>query len=90
MVLRFESLMFQRVTPQALAGAVPLAARQRSLQYSTLSQFLAQLLRQLMGRPQTAQGFCGKSCLFPLKPEGLGMRFSNENGAGVTSCEKQV
>jgi hypothetical protein len=58
-----------------------LAALQRSLQYSTLSQFLAQLLRQLMARPQTAQGFCGKSCLFPLKPEGLGMQFSNEKAA---------
>jgi hypothetical protein len=54
-----------------------LSARQRSLQYSTLSQFLAQLLRQLMARPQTTQGFCGKSCLFPLKPEGLGIHFSN-------------
>jgi hypothetical protein len=58
-----------------------LAALQRSLQYNTLSQFLAQLLRQLMARPQTAQGFCGKSCLFPLKPEGLGMQFSNEKAA---------
>jgi hypothetical protein len=59
---------------------VDLSARQRSLQYNTLSQFFAQLLRQLMGRPQTAQGFWGKSCLFPLKPGGLGMVFSNENG----------
>jgi hypothetical protein len=53
-----------------------LAARQRSLQYKTLSQFLAQLLRQVMAKPQTAQGFCGKSCLFPLNPEGLVMRGS--------------
>jgi hypothetical protein len=52
---------------------VDLAARHRSLQYNTLSQFLAQLLRQTMARPQTAQGFCGKFCLFPLKPLGLGM-----------------
>jgi hypothetical protein len=57
-----------------------LAARHRSLQYNTLFQFLAQLLRQLMARPQTAQGFCGKSCLFPLKPEGLDMVVSNEKG----------
>jgi hypothetical protein len=57
-----------------------LSARQRSLQYNTLSQFLAQLLRQVMARPQTAQGFCGKSCLFPLKPEGLGMSLSSEKG----------
>jgi hypothetical protein len=60
-----------------LAGAVlpvlGLLARQRSLQYKTLSQFLAQLLRQLMARPHTMQGFWGKSCLFPLKPELLGM-----------------
>jgi hypothetical protein len=41
---------------------------------------LAQLLRQLMARPQTVQGFWGKSCLFPLKPEGLGMSISNEKG----------
>jgi hypothetical protein len=61
-------------------GAFDLSALHRSLQYSTLSQFLAQLLRQLMARPQTAQGFCGKSCLFPLKPEGLGMCVSNEKG----------
>lgn len=71
--------------PEPLPVAVFLAARQRSLQYSTVSQFLAQLLRQLMGRPQTMHGFCGKSCLFPLKPEGLGMRFSNDNVAGVTA-----
>jgi hypothetical protein len=57
-----------------------LSARQRSLQYSTMSQFLAQLLRQVIARPQTAQGFCGKSCLFPLKPEVLGMRISNQKG----------
>jgi hypothetical protein len=61
-------------------GLLALSALQRSLQYSTLSQFLAQLLRQLMARPQTVQGFWGKSCLFPLKPEGLGMCVSNERG----------
>ena len=61
-------------------AALDLPTLQRSLQYNTLSQFLAQLLRQLMARPQTAQGFCGKSCLFPLKPEGLGMCVSNEKG----------
>ena len=59
-----------------------LVARQRSLQYSTLSQFLAQLLRQVMARPQTAQGFWGKSCLFPLKPEGERMVFSKTSGGG--------
>jgi hypothetical protein len=61
-------------------AALDLPTLQRSLQYNTLSQFLAQLLRQLMGRPQTAQGFWGKSCLFPLKPEGLGMCVSDEKG----------
>jgi hypothetical protein len=67
-------------TEGQVLGAFDLSALHRSLQYSTLSQFLAQLLRQLMARPQTAQGFCGKSCLFPLKPEGLGMCVSNEKG----------
>jgi hypothetical protein len=61
-------------------AALDLPTLQRSLQYNTLSQFLAQLLRQLMARPHTAQGFWGKSCLFPLKPEGLGMSVSNEKG----------
>jgi hypothetical protein len=41
----------------ALAGLRDLSARQRSLQYKTLSQFLAQLLRHTMARPQTAHGF---------------------------------
>jgi hypothetical protein len=41
--------------------------RQRSLQYFTASQFLAQLLRHTMGRPQAAQIFCGKLALLPLK-----------------------
>jgi hypothetical protein len=41
---------------QVLTG-LDLSALQRSLQYSTLSQFLAQLLRHTMARPQTAHGF---------------------------------
>jgi hypothetical protein len=57
-----------------------LSARQRSLQYNTLSQFLAQLLRHTMSRPQTAHGFFGKLCLFPLNPGVLGMRFSDGQG----------
>jgi len=60
------------------------AARHLSLQYSTLSQFLAQLFRQVMGRAQTRQGFCGKSCLFPLKPEGLDILISCGAKAKVT------
>ena len=59
-----------------LEGPRDLSARQRSLQYRTLSQFLAQLLRHTMARPQTAHGFCGKLCLFPLNPGVLGMLFS--------------
>ncbi len=42
-------------------------ARQASEQYLTCSQFLAQALRQLMGRPQTAQGLLGRWALLPLK-----------------------
>jgi hypothetical protein len=61
------------VAVQRALGAEDFAARQRSLQYKTWSQFLAQRFRQLMGRPQTRHGFWGKSCLFPLKPEGLDM-----------------
>jgi hypothetical protein len=37
-----------------------------------------------MGRPQTRQGFWGKSCLFPLKPEGLGMGLSSGVNPKVT------
>jgi glutathione peroxidase len=67
-----------------LEGARDLSARQRSLQYKTLSQFLAQLLRHTMARPQTAQGFCGKLCLFPLNPGVLAMLFSNGQRGDVT------
>lgn len=42
-------------------------ARQASEQYLTASQFFAQALRQLMGRPQTAQGLLGRWALLPLK-----------------------
>ena len=57
-------------------GFRPLSERQRSLQYKTWSQFLAQLLRQTMGRPQTKQGFCGRPCLLPLNPVGGGILIS--------------
>ena len=67
-----------------LEGARDLSARQRSLQYKTLSQFLAQLLRHTMARPQTAHGFCGKLCLFPLNPGVLAMLFSNGQRGDVT------
>ncbi len=61
-----------------------LLARQRSLQYKTLSQFLAQLLRHTIARPQTAHGFWGNACLFPLKPDVLGMLFLQWAGLDVT------
>jgi hypothetical protein len=66
-----------------------LLARQRSLQYKTLPQFLAQLLRHTMARPQTAHGFWGNACLFPLKPEVLGM-FSPVGRGGRDNHSKQV
>ena len=42
-------------------------ARQASEQYFTSAQFLAQLLRQTMSRPQTWQGLLGSAALLPLK-----------------------
>jgi hypothetical protein len=45
-----------------------LALRQASLQYFTSSQFLAQLLRHTMSRPQTQQGLEGNDALLPLNP----------------------
>ena len=51
---------------------VPLAccflARHASEQYFTSSQFLAQLLRQVISRPQTMQVLLGSDALLPLKP----------------------
>jgi hypothetical protein len=41
--------------------------RQASEQYFTSSQFLAQLLRQVMARPQAAQGLLCRADLLPLK-----------------------
>lgn len=75
-----ESVRIKLVCFQLAVLALFFSPRQRSLQYSTWSQFLAQLLRQVMARPHTVQGFSGKCCLFPLKPEVLGMVISNENG----------
>jgi hypothetical protein len=46
--------------------------RQASEQYSTLSQFLAHALRQLMGLAHTAQGLLGKKDLLPLNPVSAG------------------
>jgi hypothetical protein len=41
-------------------GAFNRVRRQTSEQYLTSSQFLAQRLRQVIGRPQVAQGFTGR------------------------------
>ena len=52
-------------------GAAPLPgflARQASEQYLTSSQFFAQLLRQVISRPQTMQVLLGSDALLPLKP----------------------
>lgn len=42
--------------------------RQRSEQYFTLSQFLAQDFRHDIGRRHAAQGFVGNDCLLPRNP----------------------
>jgi hypothetical protein len=47
-----------------------LLLRQASEQYFTSSQFLAQLLRHVMARPQAVQGLLGRADLLPLKPVG--------------------
>jgi hypothetical protein len=43
-------------------------ARQASEQYFTSAQFLAQLLRQVISRPQTTQILLGSAALLPLNP----------------------
>lgn len=56
----------------ALAGGnafVAFLARQASEQYFTASQFLAQLFRQVISRPQATQVLLGKAALLPLKPD---------------------
>lgn len=46
---------------------VAFARRQASLQNFTSAQFLAQCLRQLIGRPQATQGLLGSAALLPRK-----------------------
>jgi hypothetical protein len=46
---------------QVFRAIRPRLLRQRREQYFTLSQSLAHLRRQLNGRPQRTQVFCGKS-----------------------------
>lgn len=43
-------------------------ALQACEQYFTSAQFLAQLLRQVISRPQATQGLLGKADLLPLNP----------------------
>jgi hypothetical protein len=45
-----------------------LRLRQASEQYVTSAQFLAQRRRQLIARPQAAQGLLGRAALLPRKP----------------------
>ena len=67
-----ESWQSQTQPSPSLPGLrAGLLRRQASLQYSTCSQFLAQALRQLMGRPHTVQGLLGSWLLLPLKSRGL-------------------
>ena len=55
--------------PVPLVPAAPgFLARQASEQYLTSSQFLAQLLRQVISRPQATQILLGSDALLPLKP----------------------
>ena len=46
--------------PNKLGYLADFFLRQASEQYKTLSQFLAQDLRQVMARPHAAQGLLGK------------------------------
>ena len=49
-------------------SAVDFLARQASEQYLTSAQFLAQLLRQVISRPQVTQILLGSDDLLPLNP----------------------
>jgi hypothetical protein len=43
--------------------------RQASEQYFTSTQFFAQLLRQVISRPQARQTLLGSAALLPLNPD---------------------
>lgn len=53
-----------------VVGLIGFFWRQASEQYLTVSQFFAQLLRQVISRPQVVHGLLGKNALFPLN-EGM-------------------
>jgi hypothetical protein len=60
-----------------------LARRHASEQNFTSSQVRAQRRRQLIGRPQAAQGLLGSAALLPRNVDGgLGMRTVLRRGAG--------
>ena len=61
------------VSAQVLESAFGFLARQASEQYFTSAQFLAQLLRQVISRPQVTQILLGKLALLPLKPDLAGI-----------------
>ena len=69
--------------PQPRTGLTR-APRQRSEQYFTSSQTFSHFLRQVNGRPQTRQVFCGKSLFFCIfaktnspEPQRGGLRISS-------------
>jgi hypothetical protein len=68
-------LVAQDEDPMAdpLQGGLPgrLPRRQASEQWRTSAQFFAQRFRQVMGRPQAAQGLDGKPALLPAKGRGM-------------------
>lgn len=60
---------------QSLGSPLGFFARHASEQNLTSSQFLAQLFRQVIGRPHVTQILLGKADLLPLKPDWGGMEF---------------
>jgi hypothetical protein len=60
--------------------------RQASEQYFTSAQFLAHRLRQVIGRPQVAQGLLGRERLLPLNEGVAGiMHYCSGAAAGLGS-----
>lgn len=66
---------------QGVGGGARLDAwRQASEQYFTASQFLAQALRQVIGRWHTQHSLLGSVRLLPLKSVDMGSRFHAHDG----------
>ena len=55
-------------------------------QYFTSSQFVAQRLRQVIGRPQVAQGLVGRNCLLPLN--GVAAQMDPVAGSGYRVIQR--